>query len=104
VTVSTEAQYINCNLCGGNDYRVLFPAGKAQSHQIVQCLGCGLMYANPRTRELDFARVANSDPAFLNEMLQRSYDPRMEKERCQVKDYEQRGIFSLTYFPHAVVS
>jgi 2-polyprenyl-3-methyl-5-hydroxy-6-metoxy-1,4-benzoquinol methylase len=46
------------------------------------------MYVNPRTGELDFVRVANSDPAFLNEMLQRSYDPRMEKERCQVKDYE----------------
>ena len=94
-----QAQYISCNLCGGNDYRVVFPAGKAQSHQIVQCLGCGLMYANPRTGEIDFVRVANSDPAFLNEMLQRSYDPRMDKERCQVKDYETTRDILADLFP-----
>lgn len=94
-----QAQYISCNLCGSNDYRVLFPAGKAQSQQIVQCLGCGLMYTNPRTEELDFVRVANSDPAFLNEMLQRSYDPRMEKERRQVKDYETTRDILADLFP-----
>jgi hypothetical protein len=94
-----QAQYISCNLCGGNDYGVLFPAGQAQSHQIVRCLGCGLMYANPRTGEIDFVRVANSDPDFLNEMLQRSYDPRMEKERCQVKDYETTRDILADLFP-----
>jgi len=93
------AQYINCNLCGGNDYRVLFPAGKAQSQQVVRCLGCGLMYANPRTGKLDFVRVATSDPAFLNEMLLRSYDPRMEKERHQVRDYATTRDILADLFP-----
>jgi 2-polyprenyl-3-methyl-5-hydroxy-6-metoxy-1,4-benzoquinol methylase len=57
------------------------------------------MYTNPRTEELDFVRVANSDPAFLNEMLQRSYDPRMEKERRQVKDYETTRDILADLFP-----
>ena len=94
-----QAQYISCNLCGGDDYRVLFPAGKAQSQQIVQCLGCGLMYVNPRVGELDFVRVASRDPAFLNEMLQRSYDPRMEKERGQVRDYGTTRDILADLFP-----
>lgn len=94
-----QAQYISCNLCDGNDYRVVFPAGQAQSHQIVQCLGCGLMYANPRTGEIDFVRVANSDPDFLSEMLRRNYDPRMEKERCQVRDYETTRDILADLFP-----
>src|SRR6185312_3466871 len=83
----SQAQYISCNLCASHDYRVLFPAGKAQSQQIVRCLSCGLMYVNPRTAALDFVRVARSDPTFLNEMLRRRYDSRMEKERCQTGDY-----------------
>ena len=57
------------------------------------------MYANPRIAELDFVRAANSDPAFLNEMLQRSYDPRMEKERCQIKDYETTRDILADLFP-----
>jgi hypothetical protein len=57
------------------------------------------MYANPRTGELDLVRVANSDPAFLNEMLQRRYDSRMEKERCQVRDYETTRHALADLFP-----
>jgi SAM-dependent methyltransferase len=57
------------------------------------------MYANPRTGELDFVRVASSDPGYLNEMLQRTYDPRMAKERGQVKDYETTRDFLAEQFP-----
>jgi SAM-dependent methyltransferase len=94
-----QAQYINCNLCGGDDYRVVFPAGKAQSKQIVQCRACGLMYANPRTGDLDLVTVAQYDPDYLNGMLQRSYDPRMVKERGQVKDYETTRNILADLFP-----
>ena len=41
-------KYINCIICGSRDYRVLFRENQAQIHQIVQCAGCGLMYANPQ--------------------------------------------------------
>ncbi len=39
---------VRCNLCGADDYSVVFPAGYAQVHQIVRCRHCGLMYANPQ--------------------------------------------------------
>lgn len=41
-------KYINCIICGSRDYKVLFRENDAQIHQIVQCTGCGLMYANPQ--------------------------------------------------------
>jgi 2-polyprenyl-3-methyl-5-hydroxy-6-metoxy-1,4-benzoquinol methylase len=57
---------VNCNLCGSNDWRVLFPAtsrlgagfdastfrctnsGYGSHAQIVRCSRCGHVYANPR--------------------------------------------------------
>lgn len=56
---------VNCNLCGRDDYRVRFPStnendkldidamrctysGYGHHAQIVECLHCGLVYANPR--------------------------------------------------------
>jgi 2-polyprenyl-3-methyl-5-hydroxy-6-metoxy-1,4-benzoquinol methylase len=92
-------EVVRCNLCDGDDYRVLFPAGKAQSNQIVQCRRCGLMYANPRAVELDFVKAARTDPGYLSEMLQRTYDPRMEKERRQVRDYVDTRSFLSGLFP-----
>ncbi|MBN2486814.1 MAG: class I SAM-dependent methyltransferase [Bacteroidales bacterium] len=44
-----EKVYVKCNYCGADDYKVVFPEGKAQLHQIVKCNHCGLMYANPQT-------------------------------------------------------
>jgi 2-polyprenyl-3-methyl-5-hydroxy-6-metoxy-1,4-benzoquinol methylase len=41
-------EYVRCNLCGADNYTVLFPKGAAQLHQIVRCNHCGLMYANPQ--------------------------------------------------------
>ena len=40
--------YVNCNLCGADDFKVVFPAGYAQLHRIVRCKRCDLMYANPQ--------------------------------------------------------
>ena len=41
-------RHVSCNLCGADDYTVVFPRGKAQLHQIVRCNQCSLMYANPQ--------------------------------------------------------
>lgn len=41
-------RYVTCNLCGADDYQVVFPKGHAQIHQIVRCKRCELMYANPQ--------------------------------------------------------
>jgi len=40
---------VNCNLCGSDDYEVVFKKGKAQNHQIVKCKNCNLLYANPHS-------------------------------------------------------
>jgi 2-polyprenyl-3-methyl-5-hydroxy-6-metoxy-1,4-benzoquinol methylase len=39
---------VSCNLCGADDYTIVFPKGFAQLHRIVRCNKCGLMYANPQ--------------------------------------------------------
>lgn len=39
---------VKCNLCGADDYTVVFPKGYAQVHRIVRCNRCSLMYANPQ--------------------------------------------------------
>jgi 2-polyprenyl-3-methyl-5-hydroxy-6-metoxy-1,4-benzoquinol methylase len=41
-------KYVTCNLCGADDFTVVFPKGVAQLHQIVRCNRCKLMYANPQ--------------------------------------------------------
>jgi len=38
-------EYVPCNLCGGDRTKLWARAGEAQ---LVQCLGCGLVYTNPR--------------------------------------------------------
>jgi SAM-dependent methyltransferase len=49
---------VTCNLCGADDYTVLFPKGTAQLHRIVKCNHCGLMYANPQ-EEVDVVTLAS---------------------------------------------
>lgn len=49
---------VNCNLCGADDYEVVFRKGEAQLHQIVKCKRCGLMYANPQ-EEIDCVTLAS---------------------------------------------
>jgi len=46
-------EYINCNICGSVDTRLLFKAGKSN---VVQCKECGLVYKNPRLSEQEFKK------------------------------------------------
>lgn len=39
---------VNCNLCGADDFSIVFAKGYAQLHRIVRCNRCSLMYANPQ--------------------------------------------------------
>lgn len=90
---------VSCNLCGADDFDIVFAAGRAQSQQIVRCKACGLLYANPRSGDLDDALVARHDPAFLPQMLQREHDPRRDKEALQVRDYAGTRDFLAGLFP-----
>lgn len=78
---------VDCNLCGANDFKVLFPATTRNSAkpdvsafrctspdygshpQIVQCNHCGLVYANPRwsNDELVALYTAVEDETYVDE-------------------------------------
>lgn len=80
-------KYVNCNLCGQDDWTLRFPAapnaakrlevsafrctcaGYGRHPQIVQCRHCGHVYANPRwsEEELMDAYTAVEDETYLQE-------------------------------------
>ena len=75
-----------CNICHRNDFTVLYPAGVAQLNQVVRCNGCGLMYANPR-KPADYIEMqAWPDDPDWN--LEEHLPQRFEKERLQVRDFD----------------
>jgi 2-polyprenyl-3-methyl-5-hydroxy-6-metoxy-1,4-benzoquinol methylase len=77
---------VPCNTCHASDFTVLYPAGVAQLNQIVKCNHCDLMYASPR-KDADHVDMESSpdDPSADLE----TWNPqRYEKERLQVRDYE----------------
>jgi len=74
---------VRCNLCGADDYTVVFPAGYAQVHQIVRCRQCGLMYANPQQHvDCDI---------FAQEQQEEAYNPHSELNR----QYFQKQVTQL---------
>lgn len=90
-----EKVYVKCNNCGADDYKVLFPEGKAQIHQIVKCNQCGFMYANPQTTHtvdgkvsLDEGAVQDAE-ALEKELLDFIPDKNqyLQKQYIQQKDY-----------------
>ena len=84
-----------CNLCGKNDYSVLYGPGVAQPNQIVKCNHCGLMYANPRARDADEDLVKTYDPEWT---LTHSHQ-RFDKENLQVRDYRKTQEYLRKSFP-----
>jgi 2-polyprenyl-3-methyl-5-hydroxy-6-metoxy-1,4-benzoquinol methylase len=75
--------YVKCNLCGADDYAVVFKKGEAQLHQIVRCNQCSLMYANPQ-EEIDVVTLLTGDvPAVYNPEEHREY---FHKQQVQIPD------------------
>lgn len=84
-----------CDNCGARGYRVLFPAGQAQAHQIVRCSDCGLMYAHPLTRSnLDSYSFDSSTAVPLHDD-----SPEVRRGRTKLPDYERIGRDLLSYLP-----
>jgi SAM-dependent methyltransferase len=77
----------SCNVCGSDGFKVLYAAGVAQVNQIVKCVGCDLMYANPR-KEADLVEIQAwaDDPKFD---VEKERPQRIEKERLQVRDLDK---------------
>jgi SAM-dependent methyltransferase len=76
--------YVNCNLCGADDYTVVFRKGEAQLHQIVQCRQCGLMYANPQ-EEIDVVTLM-TDEAVPQVYIPEEHAEYFHKQQVQLPD------------------
>lgn len=73
---------VPCGICGSERYEVVYPAGVAQVNQIVRCLDCGLMYANPRRDSADVVLLEEEEDFDWADR-----DPQMfEKEQIQLAD------------------
>lgn len=78
-----SAREVTCNLCGADDYTVLFPKGYAQLHRIVKCNRCSLMYANPQESvDADMFEDASKQPNLDTPGYQRY----LEKQHVQIAD------------------
>lgn len=77
---------IPCNLCGSNDFVVLFKHGEAQINQIVRCKACGFMYASPLAKKPGVEEMASWDPDF-DVLTMPDMKVRYDKERLQIRDY-----------------
>lgn len=95
----TPSRYVTCNLCGSDDYKILFESGVAQINQIVKCNCCGLMYANPRAKEPDCVEIEQYDSDFVLSSLRDIYSWRTEKEALQVRDYETTKADLSQHYP-----
>ena len=73
--------------------------GLAQVNQIVNCKCWGLMYANPRTTEVDNVLIESYNPEFVLSAIVNQAPQRREKEARQVKDYEKSRAFLHEHYP-----
>lgn len=84
---------VNCNLCGADDFTVMFSAEpeRGRSHRIVRCRRCQLMYANPQL-VVDCERFVGEPRPFDPEGEARQY---YQKQLTQMPDYERVvGVFN----------
>jgi 2-polyprenyl-3-methyl-5-hydroxy-6-metoxy-1,4-benzoquinol methylase len=87
---------VACNSCASSDTTVLFRAGEAQSHQIVRCNKCGLMYASPRPEPPQHVTLAERTVTETEKLLIKG---RIEKEKLQVRDYRETREMLNKRFP-----
>lgn len=105
----SKKAFVNCNLCGADDWRIVFPEGGAQISQIVKCNRCGLMYANPRSKPPDCEEIQSWNEGSIsvdqNDLLHDDVSPGwlgaqvFEKERLQVRDYNDTRVLLKNLHP-----
>lgn len=97
-SAAAASTFVHCNVCGADDAETLFEAGVAQLNRIVKCRRCSLMYSNPRIRPVDQDLIRNYDPSLTKHADE--YDPsRFEKERTQVRDYNDTRKYLASLYP-----
>ncbi|HIK33446.1 MAG TPA: class I SAM-dependent methyltransferase [Oscillatoriales cyanobacterium M59_W2019_021] len=86
-------KYVKCNLCGSDNYTILFEKEVAQVNQIVRCNVCNLMYANPREKDADVVSIEKYTPEFVLSQIDNRKTQRADKEALKVRDYETTKLF-----------
>ncbi len=95
---STMCDLETCNLCEATEYKIIYSAGAAQTHQIVECVNCGLMYANPRGT-VDVEEIVGYDPEWVLKNIDTPRTQgRIKKEQLQVRDYKDTEAFLNTRY------
>ncbi len=85
-TESPSERFVRCNLCGADDYVIVFPKGYVQLHRIVRCRQCGHMYANPQEL-VDCERVKSEDHSkVFDKEIGGQY---FQKQQVQLPDNER---------------
>jgi len=79
-------EFVSCNLCGNNNTKHLYNYG---STNIVKCLDCGLVYANPRPRE-DLNKEFFSKSHHSQDLEKRISDARVSVFKKALSDIELR--------------
>lgn len=98
ISAGSGATHVWCNLCGADDPETMFEAGEAQSSRIVRCRRCTLMYANPRSRPVDQEIIQTYDAELTRDP--EAYDRgRYDKERIQVRDYDDTREYLASLYP-----
>jgi len=54
---------VDCNLCGGNQSKLIFRVGQ---HNVVKCSSCGLAYLNPRPSTEDMTEIYQTSDYYQN--------------------------------------
>ena len=97
-----KLEHVNCNICGTNDYSIVYPArsNKALSiepfksestelskDQIVKCNQCGLIYVNPRLKPKSIIKgySEGSNKRFISQAKER--EKTFEKSMSLIEKY-----------------
>ena len=91
-------RHVNCNLCGADNFDVLFEKSRRLAHRVVRCKHCGLMYANPQ-EWVDCLQMGGAGWAgtFEPDGDDRAY---FQKVNAQLADYAKALDVLNEYCPH----
>lgn len=89
---TSSSPSIPCNLCGADNFDILFDQGVAQSARIVKCRECGLIYANPRNAGVDAEDYETAPPEEILKGVESDtshpFRWRYDKEKFQTRDFD----------------
>lgn len=80
-------EYINCNLCGSNNLKILFPL--EGPIYIVRCKDCGLVFKNPRPLESEILEEISTDRILPEHKKEVWYDSKIHLFKSNLRRLER---------------